>query len=264
MARPAKPADPVPPGAEGFANPFAAFQFEQQLPPHPSRSWAVRGARHVQALVEWFGVRRVLSAVAVAAATTVGAWWLLRAPAPNVEQGLPYASSGVQAGSVVPTSAPSTIDTGGTSPPSSEPAVLVVHVAGAVARPGLVRVAQGARVADAVAAAGGPVVDADLDAVNLAAFVVDAGRVYVPHEGESVAGAVTGASAADGTPALRLDLNTATAADLDRLPGIGPSTASKIVAFRSANGPFRTIDALLKVPGIGPTKLEQFRALVRV
>jgi competence protein ComEA len=141
---------------------------------------------------------------------------------------------------------------------------LVVHVAGAVQRPGLVTVLAGARVADVIRAAGGPLPDADIDALNLAAFVTDAGRVYVPREGEAVeVPAVVGTPDANGVP-LRIDLNVATAAELDRLPGIGPSLAAAVIAYRNTNGPFRSVDALLKVPGIGPAKLEQFRALVRV
>jgi len=258
---------PDPPFAPEGSNPFAAFRLRQRDLPPASR---LRFARHARALFEWFGLRRILSAVAVATATAVGAWWLLRAPAPAVEDRLPLTAAGAGATTTIPvpgalaTGVGADAAAGATGPATGESAILVVHVAGAVQRPGLVTVRPGARVADAIAAAGGATGDADLDALNLAAFATDAGRVYVPLEGEAVPIADAGTAGSAGSPPLRVDLNTATAADLDRLPGIGPSIAAAVVAYRSANGPFRTVEALLKVPGIGPSKLEQFRALVRV
>src|SRR5258707_8054236 len=137
------------------------------------------------------------------------------------------------------------------------PARLVVDVAGAVRRPGLHRLAQGSRIADAVAAAGGATAKAELELVNLAAPLADGEQVVVP-----VRGAAAAAAGGVGTAAAPLDLNTATPEQLDALPGIGPATAAKIVAFRQAHGPFRSVDELDAVPGIGPARIEQLKGLV--
>jgi competence protein ComEA len=135
-------------------------------------------------------------------------------------------------------------------------AALVVDVAGAVVRPGLYHLAAGTRIADAVAAAGGLSPKADATLVNLAAPLADGEQVLVP-----VRGAAATAGGAPSTTAP-VDLNTATADQLDALPGIGPATAQKIIAFRQAHGPFRAIDELEGVPGIGPSKLAQLKGLV--
>ena len=134
--------------------------------------------------------------------------------------------------------------------------LLVVDVAGAVRRPGLHRLSRGARIADAVAAAGGATVQADVALVNLAAPLADGEQVVVPVRGA--------ASAAAGGPSASapLDLNTATAEQLDALPGVGPATAAKIVSFRQAHGPFRSVDELDAVPGIGPARIAQLKGLV--
>jgi len=130
---------------------------------------------------------------------------------------------------------------------------LVVHVAGAVRRPGLYRLAEGKRVADAVARAGGATAPADTAAINLAAPLADGMQVVVPSR---VAGAA-GAAAAG-----RVSLSSASVAELDALPGIGPVTAQKIVDYRLAHGGFRSIDDLDAIPGIGPARIEQLREVV--
>lgn len=139
-------------------------------------------------------------------------------------------------------------------------AVLVVDVAGAVRRPGLYRLHEGERIADAIAAAGGATAKAVVDLVNLAAPLADGEQVVVPRG----AGGATAASppAAGGSPASPLDLNTATVEQLDALPGVGPSTAQKIVDYRQAHGPFRSVDELDGVSGIGPAKLAELKGLV--
>lgn len=143
------------------------------------------------------------------------------------------------------------------------PVRLVVHVTGAVRRPGVYRFADGARVADAIARAGGSTRGADLDAVNLAAPLADGLQVLVP---AVVAPAVPGADAPPaGAPALvggKVRLSAATVEQLDGLPGIGPVTAQKIVDWRTAHGPFRTLEDLDAIPGIGPSRIEQLRDLV--
>ena len=136
---------------------------------------------------------------------------------------------------------------------------LVVDVAGAVARPGLYHLAAGARIADAIAAAGGVTPHADANLVNLAAPLADGEQVLVPERGAAGTGAAAGGPP---SPTAPLDLNTATAEQLDALPGIGPTTAQKIVDYRQAHGPFHSIDELEAVPGIGPSKVAQLKGLV--
>jgi competence protein ComEA len=140
---------------------------------------------------------------------------------------------------------------------AAAPAALVVHVVGAVRRPGLYRLREGSRIADAVARAGGATRRADVTLVNLAAPVVDGAQVVVPRR--APAGAVGGSSAAGAAPAGPLHLNTATLEQLDELPGVGPSTAQKILDFREQHGAFTSIDELDAIPGIGPARLEQLR-----
>ena len=134
---------------------------------------------------------------------------------------------------------------------------LVIDVAGAVRRPGLYRLAQGTRIADALARAGGALAKGDLDAVNLAAPLADGEQVVVPERGGSGAGGGAAAS-----PTAPLDLNSATAEQLDSLPGVGPETAAKIVAFRQAHGPFHSLEELDAVPGIGPARIAEWKGLV--
>ncbi|SDM70861.1 competence protein ComEA [Geodermatophilus siccatus] len=141
-------------------------------------------------------------------------------------------------------------------------ATVVVSVVGSVARPGLVTLPQGARVADAVAAAGGLLPDADPASVNLAAVVSDGQQVAVGVPGAGVVGAADGPGAAGGGGPV--DLNAATAADLDALPGIGPVLAQRIVEHRERNGPFRSVEQLDDVPGIGPATYAELAELVTV
>jgi competence protein ComEA len=139
---------------------------------------------------------------------------------------------------------------------------LVVHVAGAVRRPGVYRLRAGARVADAVERAGGARRRADLGAVNLAAELQDGRQVLVPLRAK---GGVAAANAAGATaPGVPLDLNTATVEQLDELDGIGPATAQQIVAYREEHGGFGSVEELDQVPGIGETRLAALRDKVRV
>jgi competence protein ComEA len=144
----------------------------------------------------------------------------------------------------------------------SAPAVkpLVVDVAGAVRRPGLYRLEQGARVADAIARAGGLTRRAERTAVNLAAPVADGEQVLVATHGSPAAGAAGGAATAGATGPV--SLSAATAEQLDTLPGVGPVTAQKIVEYRQEHGPFTSVDGLDAIPGIGPAKLADLRPLV--
>jgi competence protein ComEA len=142
---------------------------------------------------------------------------------------------------------------------AAAPARLVVHVVGAVRRPGLYRLRDGSRVADAVARAGGPTRRADVSLVNLAAPVADGSQVVVPRR---AAPGVAAASGAAPGPAAKVSLASATLEQLDALSGIGPVTAQKILDYRQAHGPFGSVDDLDAVPGIGPARVEQLRELV--
>lgn len=151
---------------------------------------------------------------------------------------------------------------------------LLVHVIGAVHSPGVVRLPTGARVVDAIDAAGGAREDAQTEQLNLARLVADGEQVRVPVVGESVdpAGPVeaipsTGTGAGAATPAGGgtsgaglVNVNTASASELEKLPGIGPALAERIVSHRQSNGPFESLDDLTDVPGIGRAKLEALRA----
>jgi competence protein ComEA len=139
--------------------------------------------------------------------------------------------------------------------------LLVIDVAGAVRRPGLYRLREGSRIDDAIAAAGGPTAKARLDAVNLAAPIADGEQVVVPGRGAAGAPAAT-PPAAGSSPSAPLDLNTATAEQLDSLPGIGPVTAQKILDYRQEHGAFHSVAELEGVPGIGPGRLAQLKGLV--
>lgn len=152
-------------------------------------------------------------------------------------------------------------------------APVLVHVAGAVREPGLVELAAGSRVADAVEAAGGVTVRGDPASVNLARPVVDGEQVVVVRHGSApvalgaVPGPVVGGNpslGAGAAPAGPVDLNTATLEQLDALPGIGPVLAARILDWRSANGRFSSVDELGEVSGIGEATLADLRPAVRV
>jgi competence protein ComEA len=138
---------------------------------------------------------------------------------------------------------------------------LVVDVVGAVRRPGLYRLPQGTRVADALGRAGGLTRRADRTLVNLAAPLADGEQVIVPAR---VSGAAAGVSGGSGSaaPAGPVHLNVATLEQLDALPGVGPVTAQKILDYRQKHGAFGSVDELDAIPGIGPARLDQLRDLV--
>ncbi len=152
---------------------------------------------------------------------------------------------------------------------AAAPQRLVVHVVGAVRRPGLYRLRDGARVADAVRRAGGASAKADLGGLNLAAPLVDGAQVLVPARVSVASGGVTDGvgrtsppSAVGAGPTQKLSLSSATAEQLDELPGVGPVTAQKILDYRAEHGFIRSVDDLDAVPGIGPARIEQLRDLV--
>jgi competence protein ComEA len=173
----------------------------------------------------------VYAAIAVAV-LLVGARWIRSSPSPPSGQGAPqFEADGFEAG------ADATRD-------------VVVHVAGAVARPGVYRLPLGARVADAVKRAGGLDRGAVEDGINLAARLSDGQQVVVPEHGAA------GAAAADGP----ISLGTATAEQLDEIEGIGPVTAQKIIEYRDQHGGLSSLDQLDEISGIGPSTMEALRA----
>ena len=141
------------------------------------------------------------------------------------------------------------------APASTRSALIVIDVAGAVRAPGLYRLAAGTRIADALAAAGGATRKADVALVNLAAPLADGEQVVVPLRGAAATPGV-------GSATAPVDLNTATAEQLDALPGIGPATAQKILDYRQAHGPFHDLSELDAIPGIGPARIAQLKGLV--
>lgn len=205
-----------------------------------------------------------LAVVAVLAVLITVFTLIRRPPEPVVSADLPPVAPVPTAGSPSPS-------------PSGAPAVqsMVVSVVGLVEQPGLVTLAPDARVADAVSAAGGTLRGADTAGLNLARHVADGEQIVVgiaspagrPAALGSSVGGLAAAPAPSDAPAKPLgpiDLNTATAEEFDALPGVGPVTAAAIVAWRTANGRFSTVDQLAEVDGIGPARLEKLRPLVRV
>jgi len=138
---------------------------------------------------------------------------------------------------------------------------LVVHVVGAVRRPGLYRLPSGSRVNDAVERAGGATHKANLAGINLAAPLADGLQVVVPGKMPG-AGPVAAAGAGGGASSGPLDLNSATLEQLETLPGVGPVTAQKILDYRTQHGAFTSVQELDAVPGIGPSHMAQLKGLV--
>jgi competence protein ComEA len=220
---------------------------------HPPRP----GPRRRGALAEelrdrWADPRVRVGALLVVAAVAGFAW---------------YQTGRSEASALVPP--PARHRSTGAAPTTTVPPVLV-HVAGAVVRPGLVRVAPGARVADAIAAAGGAAPDADLDRLNLAAKVADGQRIPVARIGAAPTPAPAGdvgstdPGAAPGAERGPVNLNTATGTDLDTLPGIGPTLAAAILRERERRGGFTSVDQLRDVRGIGEKRFADLKDLVTV
>jgi competence protein ComEA len=200
-----------------------------------------------------FGVRgrRLLAAGLVALALLVVAWRhhaaSARAPAP------------LRIAPIAPRRVGPAGGLGGRGAPAAR--TLVVDVVGAVRRPGLVRLPPGARVADAVAQAGGLGPKAERSAVNLAAPVSDGQQVVVPRRGSAPVGAAAPGASPAAAPTEPVSLSTASLEELDALPGVGPVTAQKIVAYRQEHGAFRSVDELDAIPGIGPSRIADLRGL---
>lgn len=210
----------------------------------------------------WIGWRRLAIGAVLSPCAVMIVWWMVRMPPPPIESMIP----------VTPTAAPT--DSAAVPGQWSDevdltaPSRIAVHVVGAVEAPGVYELSSGARGDDALRAAGGATKDADLRRVNLAAPLHDGEQLIIPRIGERVTvttnSAATPASGRSSSATSLIDLNRATSDELERLPGVGPSTAKAIIDHRARNGPFGTIDDLLKVRGIGPAKLAEIRPWVRV
>jgi competence protein ComEA len=197
--------------------------------------------------------REAWTFAAVVAAVVLGALWLWsRGSAPRIAPAATSATS-VQAPAAPP------------SPAAAQSGVVLVHVAGAVRRPGLYELGSDARVADALRAAGGPTRRADIDSLNLAELVADGAKIEVSRRGQTTTAAPAGGVVPTPTPSgTVVDINTADAATLETIPGVGPVTVAAILDYRGEIGSFSSVDQLLEVSGIGPVTLENIRPYVTV
>lgn len=205
-------------------------------------------------------------ALLLAAAVAFGAWWAGGTAGVTVERGQAAAPDAGSASADAPDGA----GEGDVEQADDGEGMLVVDVAGAVAFPSVVELPAGARVRDAIEAAGGLAPDADPSALNRAAPLSDGQQVYVPRQGEAAPGsggtAQAGSSGSgSGAPAVGpVNINTAGADELDALPGIGPATAQAIIEDREANGPFATVEDLMRVSGIGEKKFAKLEGSICV
>lgn len=206
----------------------------------------------------------VIIAALVAAVLLIGAGWAL---------GNRRGAAEPQGVEIIPPQPTATAAPPPTEAPTVTPGPLRVYVSGAVANPAVYSLPAGSIIDDAVRAAGGFAPDANTVAVNLAQPVADGMQVYVPTLAEAVpTPPVVSAPAATAPPSRMggvtaaglININTATQADLEMLPGIGPTTAAAIISYRDANGPFATIEALMDVSGIGEGKFAAIKDLITV
>lgn len=229
-----------------------AASFDAQLPPAADPGAIAK--RHIE-----LPHIKVLVTLAVAASVLL-VWWLL--------SGRPHASGPDEPLAFTPTS--TTARSPGAAPgtEAAKPADdLVIDVVGKVRRPGIVTVPKGSRVYEAIAAAGGLKGKVDAGTVNMARVLTDGEQLLIGTTPAAVPGAGAGAAtggAAPGGPTAKINLNTATAEQLDTLPGVGPVTAQAILSWRQENGRFTSVDDLLDVKGIGDATLADLRNLVTV
>lgn len=210
--------------------------------------------------IVWFGPGRLVATAVAVIAVVVGGTWLLQGSPARPEDHLPFAGASTVA-SATATSTPTPLVATSTTVATT----VVVYVTGAVTRAGVYTLPAAARVADALTAAGGAGPGADLDVVNLAEALHDGERIFVPAVGQSIPTVITAAPPpAETVPAGPVNINTATADQLDVLPGVGPATAAAIISYRDQHGPFVSVDDLGDVRGIGPAKLDALRGLVTV
>lgn len=211
-----------------------------------------------------------LGVVLLIAAAVLGLrfWWAVRSSADPPSLPRPVATVPVGAQGIANSAGPPTSGGAGIPAAGGAGGALLVHVVGQVRRPGVVRVPAGGRVEDAVRLAGGPAPGADLSLINLARPLIDGEQVRVLAKGETPSDAGSGPGGLGGSGGLaggnggRVSLNSADAAALDALPGVGPVLAARILAWRTEHGRFTTVDELGEVSGIGDRLLAQLRPLV--
>jgi competence protein ComEA len=244
------------------------FDDENAVSGFPARRWALSSRTALVAAG---------AALVIAVAVGAAAVWPRSADVETLALAGPVAAGGVGTSAAGAGTPQPDSGAGGDSAvlagASTPDALLVVSVVGQVNSPGLVTLPQGSRVFDAIDGAGGATPDANLAAINLARFVVDGEQIVVPAPGETVieppgqtgtAGGRAGSGASgSGAPGL-VNINTADAARLDDLPGVGPALAARIIAWRTDNGPFASVDELDEVSGIGPAIMAKLRDLVTV
>ena len=218
--------------------------------------------------IAFVGPRRLVIGIVTTCLAIVLLWLLVRPSAPPLESVVPQVS-GVEAVNPATVSTPSTLS-----------ATLTVHVAGAVKNPGVYVLASSARVVDAVKAAGGSLATADLEEINLAQTIVDTEQIYIPLRSRrttritvaprlkptrntSPSTVPVTSDIAAGTTGI-VNVNSATASELDALPGVGPATAKAIIDHRTKKGPYTKVEDLLNVAGIGPSKLAAMRDQIAV
>ncbi len=212
--------------------------------------------------IKWFGLSRLIGSVVSLLFVALAGWWLLRIPPPPPEASLTFAGTTVAARA-----------TADLTPISVSSMSITVHVAGAVNNPGVYKLRSGARFNDGVIAAGGATDQADLNSVNLAMLLNDGEQIYIlkrnekPHTitAQRSPSSATGGSAGSGNSKVAIiNINTASLAELEQLPGVGPSTAKAIIDYREKNGAFLTVQDLINVRGIGPAKLDEILPQARV
>lgn len=209
------------------------------------RSWRERLSDVLE-----FRPREVIALAILAVAVVAGAGFAFIKARPKPEPS-PSAAGVALVAPATPTASPTTS--------------IVVHVAGAVHKPGVYSFPSGSRVGDAIIAAGGAAPGADINSINLARPLADGERVWIPRKGETPPPEASGASAGPGGAAGgKVNINAASAAQLEDLPGIGPALAERIVEYRTQHGPFRTIRDLMKVTGIGEKKFAALEDYVTV
>jgi competence protein ComEA len=217
----------------------------------------------------WGAIGLAVVAALAAVIAAVGVW--VGRPVTEPVPALPGVSAGPSSSQRASAGLPAV----GASPGGPAPGgPVVVNVAGKVRRPGLVTVHDGARVGEAVDAAGGALPGVDLTPLNLAARAVDGQQILVgvaappgavaPGPAASAPGASAGGGAAGAAPGGKLDLNAATLEQLDGLPGVGPATAKKMLDWRTQNGRFTAVEQLKEIPGIGDARFATLKDLVRV
>jgi competence protein ComEA len=247
--RPSGPPTPVPRPLPGASPPRGVGG--RHAAPGPRPGWAGLGPAQLAVV-----------AVVVAVGLAVTCWWLVRGSAEPASEltaaparGLVSASPAVEA---VGAPAPSS--------PAAQPATVTIDVAGRVRHPGIAVLDAGARVVDALQAAGGVKPGVDVSDLNLARLLVDGEQVLVglPAPSGPAAGAAAPSGAVTGAPATLVNLNTATEAELDMLPEVGPVTAASILAWRDQHGGFTSVQELLEVDGIGEVTLSKLVPFVTV